>query len=183
MTREKIQETSETYEGKEVVWIYFENTHRKKGIKIECKQCGEETINQLSSYKRGGAKYCGKSCIAKHQNENRDYTGKNNPRYRGKEDYLKKLKDNSSCKYCEEERNPALALHHKENVEKVKAVSRMVGLRKYDLEDVKQEAEKCEIVCFNCHQVIHSDTPLTQRSESRPDEAVVDGSNPSGCNQ
>ena len=67
--------------------------------------------------------------------------------------YIDDLKNNSKCKYCEEDHPACLDFHHCDPQEKERCISR--AMRAFSLERLKLEVEKCEIVCANCHRKLH----------------------------
>jgi len=83
-------------------------------------------------------------------------SGENNPAYKGKYDYVENVKEESVCEKCGEDRNPALCFHHQDPEDKKEDVSRMAREKEYTLSEVKNEVEKCKIICLNCHAIKHS---------------------------
>lgn len=57
-----------------------------------------------------------------------------------------------SCERCGEEHPAALDFHHMEDKEW--NISAMVH-RGYSIENIKEEIEKCEVLCANCHRKEH----------------------------
>lgn len=70
--------------------------------------------------------------------------------------YIYNLKLNSKCKHCNISEPVCLVFHHKNPKEKIDTISEIVRNKKYSIEDLKNEINKCDIVCFNCHRLIHS---------------------------
>lgn len=154
---ENLEEADETFRGKQVYYKEFES-QRKKAIIKKCEYCGQKALKMLSNVKLGRGQYCSLSCSAKAHHKERDQSGENNPRYRGKQDYVDQIKKEGECKLCGEERVQALCFHHKNAENKVESVSRMAQRGKYSLEQVKEEVKKCNLICFNCHQIYHSNS-------------------------
>lgn len=154
---DNIYEAEEKFDGKQVYWKEY-SSQRKKVVLKECEYCGEKAFKQLSNIKMGRGNYCGLSCSAKAQHSRNPQTGENNPNYLGKQDYVDEIKNEGECRICGESRDQALCFHHKNPENKIAAVSRMAKSSKYSLEDVKKELEKCELVCFNCHEIHYSST-------------------------
>jgi hypothetical protein len=152
---ENVYEADASFRGKQVYWKEY-SSQRKKVIPIECEYCGNTSFQQLSHIKSGKGKYCSRSCAM--TSINREQTGEDNPRYLGKQDFVEKVKENGECNICGEERAAALCFHHKEPESKELAVSRMSQSSGYSLQEVKEEVEKCELICFNCHEVHYSST-------------------------
>jgi len=68
--------------------------------------------------------------------------------------YVDNIKMNEGCSKCGYSDHPvALHFHHLEPVKKHGTISVLV--KKGSLDRIKQEMEKCEILCANCH-AIHS---------------------------
>lgn len=70
----------------------------------------------------------------------------------GKRQYVQKLKEEGSCIECGEDRTAALVYHHENPDEKKFSVSNPSG---HSLEEIKEELEKCVLLCANCHMVEH----------------------------
>lgn len=64
--------------------------------------------------------------------------------------YKKKLE----CSKCDEDRPPAIQFHHP-NDDKEKRVSELVT-KGYGKETILKEIDKCEVLCANCHSVLHA---------------------------
>lgn len=60
----------------------------------------------------------------------------------------------SKCVICGFEEDYAIEFHHKEPGLKEEALSNMFGRRSW--KQVKNELDKCVVVCSNCHKGIHS---------------------------
>lgn len=58
----------------------------------------------------------------------------------------------SVCIGCGEVNPIVLEFDHKDGVEKIESVGRMVG-NGYSWETIEKEIEKCEIRCANCHRI------------------------------
>lgn len=71
-----------------------------------------------------------------------------------KRDWLAQLKINLVCRVCGEDHPAALDFHHKDPATKEYSVARMVT-GPYNLEQLKAEVDKCEVLCSNCHRVLH----------------------------
>jgi len=65
-------------------------------------------------------------------------------------EYKKTLK----CKYCKEQRSVALDFHHRDPSNKKAKVSALVS-DSYSLATIKAEIAKCDVICSNCHRVLH----------------------------
>lgn len=68
-------------------------------------------------------------------------------------EFIDCLKENSKCKYCEENHPACLDFHHRNPTDKDRAISQ--AMRAFSLERLISEVEKCDIVCANCHRKLH----------------------------
>jgi hypothetical protein len=67
-------------------------------------------------------------------------------------DYIKSIKEISSCKNCGENHISCLAFHHRDKNEKDYSISHMEDM---SLETIKKEIAKCDMLCHNCHAKVH----------------------------
>lgn len=67
--------------------------------------------------------------------------------------YARDFRNNNKCKFCPEDNGICLIFHHKDGSDKKDNISR---LYKYGIKAVKAEIEKCDLVCHNCHSIIHN---------------------------
>jgi hypothetical protein len=110
-----------------------------------CKYCGEtkeetdfEVANTVNDkvYRRRKCKSCKRETQNKRKSKQREWL----------REYKKKL----SCVRCGFNDWRCLDFHHKGD--KDNEVSNMIGLSKKRILD---EISKCEVVCANCHRIIH----------------------------
>lgn len=127
-----------------------------------CKKCdSHKPLNKEFWHKRKSSKdgfefYC-KACVKKttlsNYNANKESwnatTRKNKQLQR---DRINEYKNNCSCSKCDESRNWLLDFHHINPNEKSFQISQ--GER-YGWKKVKQEIEKCVVLCSNCHRDFH----------------------------
>lgn len=73
--------------------------------------------------------------------------------FRDRRKWFNELKSTLSCSKCGFSHPATLQFHHVRG-EKVMAVSRMV-LLKADISAVLAEIEKCDVLCANCHFILH----------------------------
>jgi hypothetical protein len=113
-----------------------------------CSKCGiTKNLNEFHSagiingkkYLRGQCKVCQRDVIKQR--------GKNI-----KEHYVA-WKKTLKCNRCEFDDHRALQFHHEG--EKEHNVADMLRWG-FFLENIKKEAQKCEVLCANCHQIHHS---------------------------
>lgn len=77
-----------------------------------------------------------------------------------------------SCSECDEGRGPALDFHHVG--EKERGVSQMVN-HGYSKERIREEMEKCIVLCANCYRIEHYDGPNPSRMEELTNLDRFDG--------
>lgn len=68
-------------------------------------------------------------------------------------EYVDSVKEDAECKQCGEEHPATLDFHH--TGEKTNEVSTLVS-DEYSLDRIKDEMEKCVILCANCHRKKHA---------------------------
>tara|TARA_Y100000034_G_scaffold113259_1_gene148056 strand:+ start:61 stop:639 length:579 start_codon:yes stop_codon:yes gene_type:complete len=66
--------------------------------------------------------------------------------------YVLDYKNSHPCK-CGEDHPACLVFHHKDPNDKFKDIPQLVG--KGNFKRLKSEIEKCELMCGNCHAVLH----------------------------
>lgn len=146
-------ETDKKYQDEKIYKRPVESEHRQTRtvIKRLCDNCGEEYAANLYDIKNGKGKYCGRSCAS--EDTKISQKGENNPAYKGKKDYIKKIKKKSNCKNCGVSEPKKLCFHHTD--QKTLEVSRMAVTSQHNLQELKNEVEKCLILCRNCHRDKH----------------------------
>lgn len=86
--------------------------------------------------------------------KNKDYYRKRkNNRKKKIREWYRNLKSEKSCKRCGEDHPATLEFHHPEGREGL-TVGKMVSLG-YSKEKIKKEIDKCEVLCSNCHKILH----------------------------
>ena len=79
---------------------------------------------------------------------------KSRPKFRySRGQWLNELKSGLHCKICKEDRIPCLEFHHRNPKEKEFAISN--GVWQFSRKKILAEIRKCEILCSNCHAVLH----------------------------
>lgn len=146
--------TTEKYNGKDIYRVEDSSEYRNtRPVVIKtCKECGSEFAALLSSVKRGNGKFCSRSCSGKYVNNTG--SGRNNPAYRGKIDLLENIKENNSCGECGEDDPYKLVFHHVDDG-KEGEISRMAVSSEYNIEEIREEVDKCIVLCRNCHRSRH----------------------------
>lgn len=97
----------------------------------------------------------------------RRWYAKNRDRYRSyglnrtRRDKIRKLVADvlkgSSCSICGFSDSRALVFHHRDPSTKSDCVSRMV--RTAGIARIKAEIDKCDVLCANCHAILHQPVP------------------------
>ena len=72
-----------------------------------------------------------------------------------KKKYVRNIKTNSKCKECGQKGIACLSFHHIDPKTKLEQITVLVKYKKYSLEIIKREIEKCELICENCHRKLH----------------------------
>lgn len=108
------------------------NKTKKDGHNYDCKQCHK--IYRDKHYKDNKIYYIKKAA---------DYTAKTKK-------YINELKEKSCCSKCGIKHPAVLDFHHKDPNKKKIEVSKASGIH-----NIKQEIKKCEILCSNCHRILH----------------------------
>lgn len=71
--------------------------------------------------------------------------------------WLTECKIGKICAWCGFNDWRALQFHHRDPMSKEFSLHRKIG--KISIERLKKEAEKCDLICANCHQIYHSPSP------------------------
>ena len=128
-----------------------------------CTKCKKEkSLNEFNfKFKKEGifhsqCKKCTRLLIKNHYNKNREYylqkTQKRNKELRTEIlKYLQQYLSKNPCKDCGEIDITVLEFDHNGKIPKFKAVSSLIRAR-YSLLKIKEEIEKCEVRCANCHR-------------------------------
>lgn len=129
----------------------------------KCTNCKVE--KEISSFnknksKRDGynniCKECSKSRSKQYYEENKTLHKSNIKLKNKKTIFSNRIKHfnilkKSKCIDCPENNPIVLEFDHKDNVEKIEAISKMVSTG-YSWNTIEKELEKCEIRCANCHR-------------------------------
>lgn len=92
------------------------------------------------------------------------YRNRNSEKHRSKrrkralKKWFKKIKRDLECERCGESHPACLDFHHKG--EKENGVAELVNEKRASKERIRQEIDKCEVLCANCHRKHHSGSPL-----------------------
>tara|TARA_R110002050_G_scaffold148487_7_gene274698 strand:- start:582 stop:1052 length:471 start_codon:yes stop_codon:yes gene_type:complete len=69
-------------------------------------------------------------------------------------EWVDKHKSSQGCNVCGTTDERCLQLHHKDSSTKKHSVATLIG-KGYIFKTVKEEVEKCEVLCANCHSIHH----------------------------
>ena len=94
------------------------------------------------------------NCHRKHHFDDVISTTNNKKRIKNRE-YIKEYKEQSGGCDCGEMDIRCLDFHHTEK--KDATISK--GICDWGLERLKEEVKKCELVCSNCHKILHNYQP------------------------
>lgn len=61
----------------------------------------------------------------------------------------------TSCKHCNVSNAKCLTFHHRDRQEKKFEIP--IGLHRYSYQTILSEARKCDVLCLNCHMILHSE--------------------------
>jgi hypothetical protein len=68
--------------------------------------------------------------------------------------WFKDMKSSLKCNRCSEDNPACLEFHHSNPDEKEHIITQMVSCG-WSVEKIKEEMEKCEVLCANCHRKEH----------------------------
>ena len=71
--------------------------------------------------------------------------------------YVQACKELGKCLICGESRTVCLVYHHRDPSRKKFQIGDISG---WSLEVIYQEMQKCDLVCANCHRIIHAENRL-----------------------
>ena len=112
--------------------------NKAKGLRhYQCKECYKETRKR--SY-----------------DANKEYyLTKNNKKRKENSEWYNDYKKGKKCIFCGESEPICLDFHHLKEEDKEIEVSKM-KFSTYSLSKIKDEIDKCVILCSNCHRKVHS---------------------------
>lgn len=127
-----------------------------------CKKCNKDKKeedfvfrNKIKGIKHSICKDCQKEYKRKHYYNNKDQYYTRNIKTNNKiNDYIIKYKQTHPCIICGETAIECLDFHHiQDKLKEIALLKRRGSLRK-----VKEEIEKCVVLCANCHRKVHAKT-------------------------
>lgn len=126
---------------------------------------------------------CGNCHIKKHSYINN--LDKNNRSYNNKKAFLQ-YKDVNSCQYCtvEFDNLGMVSFHHRDHTTKnfmLSDVRKSFNTLKELPQDIKDELDKCDVMCRNCHKLKHIDVKrfehnrykIYKKMEERPELNII----------
>jgi len=120
---------------------FNKNKSRKDGLNNICRECSKESSKKYYLANKEEHK--------KNVNLNRTEYRKRNSKY------IYEYKKKCGCKYCDEKEPVALDFHH------LRDKKFLVGqMTQHSLEKLKEEIDKCEVICSNCHRKLHAGIKL-----------------------
>lgn len=116
---------------------FNKNPTKRDGLGCYCKECQKEYKDQ-------------------HYRKNKELYFTRNKKYKQEkiqqfDDYKKTL----SCKTCGQNHSATLDFHHRDKEEKEINICDAVHYQNWGIERVKKEIDKCDILCANCHRILH----------------------------
>ncbi len=126
-----------------------------------CNKCNKDLEESMFSKKKNGLQsYC-KKCSTKtsieynksHLKEKKEYRKE---KIKSRKSFIEDYKKSHSCVICGEQDPVCLDFHHKNKEEKDFQISHMIR-GGWSLERIKEEIDKCEMLCANCHRKKHKD--------------------------
>jgi hypothetical protein len=88
-----------------------------------------------------------KACIA-------DATARHAKRRKGMREWIAECKQKSGCRNCGVSNPVVLQYHHRNPRTKEFSIGN-VAKRWYSLRIIKKEMKKCDVLCANCHLILH----------------------------
>lgn len=123
-----------------------------------CQGCGCDILNERISKGRL-KKWCSNSCRQKWRYKNdKNIVNRNTYTEQKERAYSNKWKalqyKGGKCQKCGENRPATLCFHHRDPSQKeLKLDGRSFANRKW--ETIKEEVDKCDLLCHNCHHMLH----------------------------
>lgn len=122
----------------------------------EKKDISEFSIkNKVKGWIHSSCKQCQKKLKNRHYQRNKkEYLRKSKEASRITQKKIDDYKEWRGCFKCGERHPAALDFHHPDGVKKEFTIA-LARRRGYSIERIMVEAEKCVVVCSNCHRKIH----------------------------
>lgn len=110
-----------------------------------CSQCYRE-LPLSEFYSRGNGKLRAE-CKDCHKNMVKES-------YQRRKQFVSNYKSEQGCSKCGDKRSYVLDFHHRDPEEKNDTIARLTS-NSSKLTKIKEEMEKCEVLCANCHREFH----------------------------
>lgn len=114
---------------------FSRNPTRKDGLNGWCRECSNEYLHK--HYKSKKQYYLDHAKLSKSKIN----------------DYVKDYKVAKGCHFCHENYYRCLEFHHLDGYEKIDNIGRMRN--NHNINMIKEEMQKCIVVCANCHRKLH----------------------------
>jgi len=132
--------------GKRINMVYKKEYKKQYYIKNR-----EKLLKKASQYRKNNPE----KIRQYRKNHRKEQHKKNKQYYKEFRKFIDEYKLSKGCAICGYKKcAAALDFHHKYEDKKF-GVSRYYGFKK-----LKEEMEKCEILCANCHRELHNDVPF-----------------------
>ena len=136
----------------------------------KCCTCNKEKFlgefnfkNKKNNVLHCSCKECWKETRKKNYEKNKSVTFDRNHRNRTRvKKWFEEFKTTLKCIKCDENHPACLDFHHRDPSTKEYTVSFMLG-GTFSIESIKNEIEKCDILCANCHRKLHYDEVTERR--------------------
>ncbi len=132
-----------------------ENTYiSPKSRKRSCRICDKLKDQERYNLDPEAVKQAGREHMRAWRAANKDQDRKNYTELRRrKKEWLDAQK--VACKICGESRSACLDFHHRDASKKDADVS--VAIAHWSIKRLQKEIDKCDIICSNCHRVLHAE--------------------------
>jgi len=80
--------------------------------------------------------------------------------------YIDSFKE-AGCLHCGYNKHPcAIDFHHRDPKTKVYLLSQ-ISMHTKDIDIIKREIDKCDVLCANCHRILHYNERIKQTEETK----------------
>lgn len=114
---------------------FHKSSRMKDGVQSSCKSCMAESYTRSRKAKQDHYQDVAKQ--RRHKNV----------------DLMREWKESKGCHVCKEDFGPCLELHHLDPSEKEGDPAAIASM---SFSAFLQEAEKCVVLCANCHRKVHA---------------------------
>ena len=122
------------------------------GLYSYCKSCNSEHVQK---WKMQQPEYGLRVKLTEVEKRLRSLRGDRIRKYSYK-DILDGIKATKGCKNCGFKDSRALDWHHVDPTQKIENISTMLA-NKRSLTSILEETKKCEVLCRNCHSILHAE--------------------------